>query len=159
MCAYFSYAQMRRTVSGCQGNVLIKQPNRNRVMDRLEWERRERDRAREGENICEALMLYACFVLTLSFIPRTFIILAASVRPDDSSAHLCTCPKRPLQQHTSTERFHFMDYGNHLNLWESSLSLFVIFRLAAMPCVYLLRLHEVKYCVCVKMAAAVAAAG
>lgn len=44
----FSYAHVRRTVSGCQGNVLIKQPNRNRVMDRLEWEGREKEREKGG---------------------------------------------------------------------------------------------------------------
>lgn len=44
----FSYAYVRRTVSGCQENVLIKQPNRNRVMDRLEWEGREREREKGG---------------------------------------------------------------------------------------------------------------
>lgn len=46
----FSYAHMHRTVSGCQGNVLIKQPNRNRVMDRLEWERRERKREKGAKH-------------------------------------------------------------------------------------------------------------
>ncbi len=96
------------------------------------------ERKREGErgvNIFETLMVYAYFVLlTLSFIPRTFIILAASIRPDDNSAHLCTCPKRPLQQHTYTRRFHFMHYGNHFNLCESYLSLFAVFPLT----VYLL---------------------
>ncbi len=47
----FSYAHVRRAVSGCQGNVLIKQPNGNRVMDRLEWEGREREREKGGKHL------------------------------------------------------------------------------------------------------------
>lgn len=48
------YAHVRRTVSGCQGNVLIKEPNRNRVMDRLEWEGREREREKGGKHFWNA---------------------------------------------------------------------------------------------------------
>lgn len=64
----FSYAHMCRTVSSCQGNVLIKHPNRNRVMDRLEWEGREKEREREWGKVnnFETLM-HVLYSPSLSF--------------------------------------------------------------------------------------------
>lgn len=62
----FVHMLMCRTVSSCQGNVLIKHPNRNRVMDRLEWEGRERER--RGVNMFEMLMLmHVLYSPSLSF--------------------------------------------------------------------------------------------
>lgn len=44
-------------------------------------------------------------------MPFTFIILAASVRPDESSAHLWTWPNRPLWKHVGGGQLAFGTAG------------------------------------------------